>query len=91
MQYRRCAAAWAVCPESLGEFSLHLKRASAPAALRAVKVVHTVAWALFAGCIVALPLVAWRREFTVAAVLIAIVTAEVLVYWPTDCGAHLRI
>jgi len=41
--------------------------------------VHTVAWALFAGCIVALPLVAWRREFTVAAVLIAIVTAEVLV------------
>ena len=79
MQYRRCAAAWAVCPESLGEFSLHVKRASAPAALRAVKVVHSVAWALFAGCIVALPLVAWRREFTVAAVLIAIVTAEVLV------------
>ena len=48
-------------------------------ALRAVKVVHTVAWALFAGCIVALPLFAWRREFTVATILIAIVTAEVLV------------
>ncbi len=53
--------------------------ASAPAALRTVKIVHTLAWALFAGCIVALPIVAWRRQFLVAAILIALVSAEVLV------------
>ena len=58
-------------------FSRH--ETSAPAALRTVKIVHTLAWAVFAGCIVALPLAAWRREFTVAAILIALVTVEVLV------------
>ncbi len=47
--------------------------------LRAVKIVHTVAWALFAGCIVALPVVAWRQRFTAAIVLIVIVSVEVLV------------
>jgi hypothetical protein len=48
-------------------------------ALRAVKVVHTLAWTLFAGCIVALPVVAWRRQFLVAMALIALVSVEVLI------------
>jgi hypothetical protein len=48
-------------------------------ALRAVKIAHTLAWALFAGCIIALPVVAWRRDFRTATLLIAIVTLEVLV------------
>lgn len=52
---------------------------TALAALRAVKVVHTLAWALFAGCILALPIVAWRGQFDVALLLIAIVSVEVLV------------
>jgi hypothetical protein len=52
---------------------------SAKAALRVVKVVHTLAWALFAGCIVALPVVAWQGDFAAAAVLIAVVSFEVLV------------
>lgn len=52
---------------------------SAPAALRVVKLVHTLAWVLFAGCIVALPIVAWQRNFLAAAVLIAVVLVEVLV------------
>jgi hypothetical protein len=50
-----------------------------PTTLRAVKIVHTVAWAVFAGCIVALPFFAWSRQFKVAVVLIAIVTGEVVV------------
>jgi hypothetical protein len=54
-------------------------QASAPAALRAVKIVHTLAWALFAGCIVALPVFAWRGQFPVAMLLIAVVSVEVLV------------
>lgn len=50
-----------------------------PAALRAVKIVHTFAWALFAGCIVAIPIVAWRKDFIAAMALIAVVLVEVLV------------
>lgn len=48
-------------------------------ALRAVKVVHTVAWAAFAGCILAIPIFAWRGELDVAGILIAIVSVEVIV------------
>lgn len=49
------------------------------ASLRAVKLVHTIAWAFFAGCILALPVVARRGDFGVAAVLIAVVLVEVAV------------
>ena len=44
-----------------------------------MKIVHTLAWALFAGCIVALPVMAWRMDFRASFVLIAIVSVEVLV------------
>ncbi len=54
--------------------------AKSPAAvLRAVKIVHTVAWAFFAGCIVLIPLAAWRRQLVAALVLIAIVSIEVII------------
>jgi hypothetical protein len=49
------------------------------ASLRAVKIVHTIAWAVFAGCIVALPVFTWRGELGAAGILIAIVGVEVLV------------
>jgi hypothetical protein len=48
-------------------------------ALRVVKLAHTLVWAVFAGCIVALPIVAWHRHFMAAAVLIAVVLVEVLI------------
>ncbi|MBK8245935.1 MAG: hypothetical protein IPK85_00790 [Gemmatimonadetes bacterium] len=48
-------------------------------ALIAVKLVHTLAWAVFAGCILAIPVYAWRRELGVAAWLIGIVMVEVVV------------
>lgn len=47
--------------------------------LTAVKSIHTVVWALFAGCIVALPIVAWQGNYDLAAVLIGIVLVEVAV------------
>jgi len=47
--------------------------------LRAVKVVHTVAWAFFAGCILALPVAARQRRFDIAWILIGLVTVEVLI------------
>jgi len=50
---------------------------SPAAALRRVKVVHTIAWAFFAGCILAIPPAAWRGDFASALALIAIVFVEV--------------
>jgi hypothetical protein len=47
--------------------------------LRVVKVLHTLVWAAFAGCIVAIPVVAWRGQLSRAMVLIAIVFVEVFV------------
>ena len=44
-----------------------------------MRIVHTLVWALFAGCIVALPVFAWRRQFLVAVVLIALVAVEVVI------------
>jgi hypothetical protein len=44
-----------------------------------IRLAHTMAWAVFAGCILAIPLFAWRDEFQTAVVLIALVTAECLV------------
>lgn len=48
-------------------------------ALRAVKVLHTVVWAFFAGCILAIPAVAWRGNLARALLLIAIVVVEIVV------------
>ncbi len=47
--------------------------------LRAVKLLHSLVWAMFAGCILAIPILAWRDELRRAGVLIAIVFGEVLV------------
>jgi hypothetical protein len=47
--------------------------------LFAVKLFHTVAWAIFAGCIVAIPFVVHAGRMRMAALLIGIVMAEVLV------------
>jgi hypothetical protein len=47
--------------------------------LRAVKLLHSAAWAFFAGCIVMLPFAAWQNRFDIAAMLILIVLVEVLV------------
>lgn len=51
----------------------------APAALVLVKVVHTVAWAFFAGCILAIPLVSWQGRHAAAAWLTAIVFVEIAI------------
>lgn len=36
-------------------------------ALVAVKIVHTIAWAFFAGCILAIPVASWQGHHTLAA------------------------
>ena len=47
--------------------------------LRAIKAIHTVAWAFFAGCILAIPLFTHAGRFPVSSALIAVVTLETLV------------
>jgi hypothetical protein len=56
-------------------------------ALRAVKVLHTAVWALFAGSILAIPVAAAAGAWTAAAVLIALVSLEctVLVFNRMRC------
>jgi hypothetical protein len=49
------------------------------AALTIVKVIHTIAWAFFAACILAIPIAAWRGDLSVALGLISIVFVEVLI------------
>ena len=47
--------------------------------LRAIKVIHTVVWAIFASCILAIPILTWQSDYRHAAVPIGIVFIEVLV------------
>ena len=49
--------------------------------LRAVRLLHTAVWAVFAGCVVAIPVLAWQGRFRAAAVLAGIVLGEVAVLW----------
>jgi hypothetical protein len=47
--------------------------------LVAVKVIHTLAWAFFAGCIVAIPIASWAGQHHLARLLAAVVLVEVVV------------
>ena len=48
-------------------------------ALRTVKLLHTVVWAFFAGCILAIPVLGWTGRYGPAALLCGIVLVEALV------------
>ena len=47
--------------------------------LRAIKIVHTVVWAMLVAVIVAIPVMAWQDRFSAAAVLTAVMLGEVFV------------
>ncbi|BDC52258.1 hypothetical protein F183_A45730 [Bryobacterales bacterium F-183] len=47
--------------------------------LAAIKVLHTVVWAFFAGCIVWIPVAAARQQFGLAAILSGVVLFECLI------------
>jgi hypothetical protein len=55
------------------------ERPPALAALRAVKVLHTVVWAFFAGCILAIPALVVLSRFRLALLVVAVVGVEVAV------------
>lgn len=47
--------------------------------LRLVKLIHTVVWAFFATCVVAIPVMAWRGALGLALLFIGFVCVEVVV------------
>lgn len=57
--------------------------------LVAVKLVHTLAWGFFAGCILGLPAAAILRDFKLAAVLITSVLIEVAILAANDLRCPL--
>src|ERR1700736_3776072 len=58
---------------------LQTPTAARSAPLKAIKAAHTIVWAFFAACILAIPFASWRGENRVAAWLAAIVFFEVAV------------
>lgn len=54
-------------------------RSAGPVWLITIKAAHTIVWAFFAACIVAIPFAAWRGEHSAAAWLTVVVAVEVLV------------
>jgi hypothetical protein len=51
----------------------------ATAALRLIRLVHTIVWAFFVAVIVAIPVAAWQRKFGLFLFLVAVVLVEVAV------------
>ena len=49
------------------------------ASLRAIKLLHTIVWGFFAGCIIVIPILALMRRYTDAFVLIGVVMIEVCI------------
>jgi hypothetical protein len=52
--------------------------------LTTIKVAHTIAWAIFVGCILAIPVASLRDDHQLAASFAAVVAAEVCVLIITD-------
>lgn len=57
--------------------------------LRSIRIAHTVAWAFFAGCILGIPIAAWRDSFRLAAVLTALVSVELVILAANRCRCPL--
>jgi len=47
--------------------------------LRAIKIIHTIAWAFFGGCVLAIPVYAWMGNIKLAGILCGVVFLEVLI------------
>jgi hypothetical protein len=58
---------------------LQTPTAARSAPLKVIKAAHTIVWAFFAACILAIPFASWRGEHRVAAWLAAIVFFEVAI------------
>jgi hypothetical protein len=62
---------------------------TAARSLRMIKVLHSLVWAFFVACIVAIPVLAWRERFAASAVMISFVLVEVVVLLANDWSCPL--
>lgn len=53
--------------------------AASARALHRIKLLHTAVWAVFAGSVIAIPVLAWLGHWTATAIAIGLVTGECLV------------
>ena len=63
---------------------LTLNELTPAARLRFVKLVHTIVWASLATCTIAIPVLAWQREFAWAFALIGVLLVESLLLLMND-------
>ena len=75
--WRHCLAGFVVF--MVAPAAVLLWQAAEAGSLRTIKLIHTVVWAFFAGCIFAIPVLAWLGQLRTALVFIGIVFLEVLV------------
>ena len=66
-----------------------MKARSERLTLQGIKLLHTVAWLFFAGCIVGIPIAGARRQFLWAAVLTGLVLVECAVLAVNRCRCPL--
>jgi uncharacterized membrane protein len=64
---------------SVGTVAATRSSGSGASALKTIKVIHTIAWGFFASCILAIPVVALRAQYPLAAFLIGVVFIEILI------------
>lgn len=62
---------------------------NAQTTLRAIKIIHTIAWAFFAGCILAIPIYAWMGNFEIAGLLCSVVFIEILILFTNNWHCSL--
>lgn len=68
---------------------LHLPDTRPELALRIIKIVHTVVWAIFAGCILLIIPFAWAKNFAAVAFLVGLVLIEVAILVVNDLRCPL--
>lgn len=59
------------------------------ATLLIIKVVHTIVWAFFAGCIFAIPVYTWMGKIEIAGLLCAVVFIEVIILFTNKWNCPL--
>ena len=64
---------------------------SAAGSLRTVKAVHTIVWAIFAACILAIPVFAWLDMYRYVAWLSGIVFVEIITLAVRDVARFFRV
>jgi hypothetical protein len=76
---QRCLCITAKPSETVLNWPVVITSPGKTAILPGIKLLHTLVWAFFAGCILAIPVTAWANRFTAGSVLSGFVLFECLI------------